>query len=269
MKMAAHDSITIHEPVAGLHPLPHLLRGVWLQALRRKEIYVMAILMGLYVLAALVLRLVGIGTAQTARFIAGLGLQLGSTLAALLVIVMGARQLPAELEQRTIYPVLAKPVTRFELLAGKALPTWLTGAAALILFTIATLAITPRLPYQLAPVLIQALALEALGLAMLTAMVFCLALALPTAVAMLLAALVYFCGAPVANMLAQVCGGGALAHALAGLLPDFTLLDHFARYVDGGAPLSLPALAGMVTYGAVWTAIFAGLATTRFKKMAL
>src|SRR5690242_2419139 len=73
------------------HQLRHLIRQVWLQALRCKEVYVVLILMGLYMLGALVLRVVGIETPQAARFVSGLGLQTGALLASLLVIFMGAR----------------------------------------------------------------------------------------------------------------------------------------------------------------------------------
>lgn len=252
---------------APLRPLPHLVRQVWLQAVRRNEIYVIAILLGLYAVGALVMRLIGIGSAQTARFIADLGLQLGSMLASLLVILMGSRQLAMELELRTIHPVLAKPVTRTQVLLGKALPTWLTGVAAMALFAVATLAVTPRLPYQRAAVMAQAFLLKSGSLAMLTALVFWLSLRLPLAVAALVAGLVYFLGASAAAMLAQAAG--VWAGPLAGCVPDFALLHQFDRYVDGGAPLSVGALSGFLAYAALWTAVFAALAARRFTRMRL
>lgn len=250
-----------------LRPLPHLVRQVWIQAVRRNEIYVIAILLGLYAVGALVMRLIGIGSAQSARFITDLGLQLGSMLSSLLVILMGARQLAMELELRTIHPVLAKPVTRTQVLLGKSLPTWLTGVAAMTLFAVATLAVTPRLPYQRAGVMAQVFLLKSGSLAMLTALVFWLSLRLPLAVAALVAGLLYFLGAPFANMAAHAAG--AWAAPLAGCVPDFALLHQFNRYVDGGAPLSLSALAGYFAYAALWTAIFTALAVRRFARMRL
>ena len=214
------------------------------------------------------MRIIGIGTPQAARFITDLGLQLGSLLASLLVIFMGARQLTMEIELRTIYPVLAKPVTRDQVLLGKMLPTWLMGVAAMALFTLATLALTPRLPYQHAGVLAQALLLKAGSLALLTALTAWLSLCLPAAVSILAAGLVFFLGAPALNMAVQFAGGGAI-RALAGLLPDPALLQQFGRYVDGGAALSLAGLAGFVVYALLWTGIFGALASWRFRRMAL
>jgi ABC-type transport system involved in multi-copper enzyme maturation permease subunit len=53
-----------------------------------------------------------------------------------LVIAVGtaARQIPAEREQRTIFPLLAKPVTRAHLVAGKFLGCWLACGIALVVF---------------------------------------------------------------------------------------------------------------------------------------
>jgi ABC-type transport system involved in multi-copper enzyme maturation permease subunit len=45
-----------------------------------------------------------------------------------------ARQIPGEKESRTIFPLLAKPVTRSELLIGKFLGCWLACGIALVCF---------------------------------------------------------------------------------------------------------------------------------------
>src|SRR5215469_1816200 len=53
-----------------------------------------------------------------------------------LVIAIGttARQLPAERENRTIFPLLAKPVTRWQVILGKFLGCWLACGIALVVF---------------------------------------------------------------------------------------------------------------------------------------
>ena len=253
-------------PAGASRPLRHLIRAVWLQALRRNEIWVVGILLGLYVLGALVLRIVGIESAQTARFVTGLGLQLGSTLTALLVIVMGARQVPDEIEQRTIYPVLAKPVSRGQVLLGKGLPTWLAGVAAMLLFTGATLAIAPRLPYQTPGPLAQALMIKAASLAMLTGLVVWLSLWMPKAVSLVLCCALYFFGATSVNLIINASGHANVVQYLGRLVPDFSLMDHFQRYVDGGGPLNGGQAAGLIVYGVAWTLVFGALAAARFRR---
>lgn len=53
-----------------------------------------------------------------------------------LVIALGtaARQIPAERESRTIFPLLAKPVTRGQVVVGKFLGCWLACGGALAVF---------------------------------------------------------------------------------------------------------------------------------------
>ncbi len=55
-----------------------------------------------------------------------------------LFIALGAaaRQIPAERESRTIFPLMAKPVTRGQILLGKWLGCWLACGAALLVFYI-------------------------------------------------------------------------------------------------------------------------------------
>jgi ABC-type transport system involved in multi-copper enzyme maturation permease subunit len=245
-------------------PLRHLMRAAWIQAIRRNEIWIVAILLGLYLVGALILRVVGMDSGQTARFVRGLGLELGSMLSALLVIVLGALQIPTEIEQRTLYPVLAKPVTRDQVLLGKALPTWIIGVGTMLIFLAVTLAATPRQPYQEATVLAQAIVLKALGLAMLTALVFWLSLWMPPSLAMLVAGATAFLGGMAIHWIASSPVG-----PLAGLLPDVKLFEQFSRYVDGGAPLTSGMLALLVIDGALWTAIPWALATRLFRRRQL
>src|SRR6185436_14380592 len=53
-----------------------------------------------------------------------------------LVVAVGtaARQIPAERENRTIFPLLAKPVTRAQVILGKFLGCWMACGLALIVF---------------------------------------------------------------------------------------------------------------------------------------
>lgn len=250
-------------------PLPHLMRGVWLQALRRNETFVLFILLGLYGLAAGVIRLVGIDSAHTARFVAGLGLQLGSLLATLLVVLMGARQVAVEIEQRTIYPILARPLTRMQFLLGKALPVALLGIGSLTAFTLITLLLTPRLPDQVPLVLAQVWLLKSAALLMLTVLVALASMVMPTALAMLVSGFVALAGTPTLRIAASLAPGDALAGWLTGLLPDFRLLDQMTRYIEGGAPLPAPDLLNLLGYGVLWTAILFAGAVLAFRRRPL
>src|SRR5207249_1831873 len=49
-------------------------------------------------------------------------------------ITTSARQIPAECENRTIFPLLAKPVTRWQVVLGKFAGCWLACGIALLVF---------------------------------------------------------------------------------------------------------------------------------------
>ena len=52
----------------------------------------------------------------------------------IIAIVTAARQIPAERESRTIFPLLAKPVTRWQMVLGKFFGCWFASGIALLVF---------------------------------------------------------------------------------------------------------------------------------------
>lgn len=147
------------------------LIGVVIKELyRRKDFYVMFVLTALITIAA--------GSVQffhdpnIVRYIKDLCLLLIWVSALLITIGMTARQIPAERESRTIFPLLAKPVTRGQVLLGKFFGCWLASGIALIFFY-AFFAIVTGSRDQNWPLLeyFQALLLQWVMLGVVTAMV--------------------------------------------------------------------------------------------------
>src|SRR5258708_2646669 len=99
---------------------------------RRKDFYV------LFVLTALITVLLGsmsfFDDKHLVRYVKEICLLLIWISGLVIAVITAARQLPAERENRTIFPLLAKPVTRAHLLAGKFLGCWLATGLALALF---------------------------------------------------------------------------------------------------------------------------------------
>lgn len=54
--------------------------------------------------------------------------------ALVIAVTTAARQIPAERENRTIFPLLAKPVSRWDVMLGKFLGCWAAGGVALLVF---------------------------------------------------------------------------------------------------------------------------------------
>jgi ABC-type transport system involved in multi-copper enzyme maturation permease subunit len=99
---------------------------------RRKDFYV------LFVLTALITLLLGsvrfFNDDLIVRYLKDVCLLLIWMSSLVIAITTAARQIPAERESRTIFPLLAKPVGRGELIMGKFLGCWLACGLALLVF---------------------------------------------------------------------------------------------------------------------------------------
>lgn len=109
------------------------IAGVSIKELyRRKDFYV------LFVLTALITLTMGsvnlFGEDKVGRYLKELCLFLIWGASLVITITATARQIPAERENRTLFPLLAKPVTRNQLLLGKFLGCWLASGLALVVF---------------------------------------------------------------------------------------------------------------------------------------
>ena len=109
------------------------LSGVVIKELyRRKDFYV------LFVLTAVLTLLMGavnfFNDDKIVRYLKDICLLLIWIAALVIAIGTAARQIPAERENRTIFPLLAKPVSRAQVIAGKFLGCWLACGIALAVF---------------------------------------------------------------------------------------------------------------------------------------
>ena len=99
---------------------------------RRKDFYV------LFVLTAVITLLMGsvsfFQDTKIVRYVKEIALLLVWISALVIAIGTTARQIPAERENRTIFPLLAKPVTRGQVILGKFAGCWLACGLALIVF---------------------------------------------------------------------------------------------------------------------------------------
>jgi Cu-processing system permease protein len=99
---------------------------------RRKDFYV------LFVLTALITIVLGsvnfFNDPKIARYLKDVCLLLIWISSLVIAITTAARQIPAERENRTIFPLLAKPVTRGQVIAGKFLGCWLACGFTLLVF---------------------------------------------------------------------------------------------------------------------------------------
>jgi ABC-type transport system involved in multi-copper enzyme maturation permease subunit len=109
------------------------LAGVVLKEMyRRKDFYVLFVLTA--VITLLMASMNFFNDSHIVRYIKGICLLLIWISALVMAVGTGARQLYAERESRTIFPLLAKPVTRAQVVVGKFMGCWLACGAALLFF---------------------------------------------------------------------------------------------------------------------------------------
>src|SRR4030095_10386588 len=99
---------------------------------RRKDFYVLFILTALVTLVMASANFFSVE--QVSRYLREICLFLIWVSSLVIAVVTTARQIPAERENRTLFPLLAKPVTRNDLVVGKFLGCWLATGLALVVF---------------------------------------------------------------------------------------------------------------------------------------
>ena len=99
---------------------------------RRKDFYV------LFVLTAVITLIMASATffndESIVRYLKEICLLLIWISALVIAVTTAARQIPNERESRTIFPLLAKPVTRWDVVLGKFLGCWFAVGLALVVF---------------------------------------------------------------------------------------------------------------------------------------
>ncbi len=102
------------------------------ELIRRKDFYVLFILTAVITLSFGAVNFFGEG--NLVRYLKEICLTLIWLSSIVIAVMTAARQIPEELERKTILPLLAKPVTRTDVVLGKFLGSWFSSGAALLVF---------------------------------------------------------------------------------------------------------------------------------------
>ncbi len=260
-----------------LNPRPTLAlaRTVMLEAVRRKDLYVIILLA--CGLIGLVIAVDFFALRGLVKFYRETALRLMGTATALAVILLATRQLPREFELRTIYPLLARPLGRGTFLLGKALGVCGAAAFCLGLFMAIYLA---GIAYLGGPpgwgLFMQHLYLQLLQASLLTALCFLLSLVFSRDAALTIGLLLF----AAAELISQVSLtlyelSGPIARAtiwlLTYILPQLTLFDLSAKVLheEIWSPLSFGVMASLTAYAAAYTLLYGALAYILFRRRPL
>ncbi len=233
-----------------------IAKTIFIEALRRREIYVIVILTAAILLASSWFRFFNLQSLH--KFYLEISLKAMSVATVLTSIVLGARQLPREFESRTIYTLLAKPITRMEFLLGKYLGVVAAGAFCLLLF-MAVFCIGrffTHIPVSWS-LFLQFIYLQVLLVAVMSALAFLLSMLINLDAAVVTSTLIYLLGSILTNALMLLYGelgvaGRGLLRLLNYTVPQPVLFDLSNKLVHEWPPIA----AGVIGLSTLYALMF-------------
>jgi len=245
------------------------------ESVRRREIYVLVLVA--CGLIGIVLGLDFFGVGGLTKFYREASLQVMGWTTALAVIVLSTRQLPREMENRTIYPLLARPVRRVDFLFGKLLGVLLAGlfcfSLFLLIFMLGSLRLQAPVPWGL---FLQYIYLQIAMLAVLATLGFLLSLLVHTDAAITICVLLYALSSISSTVLVHLHAymdgfGRASLVFLTYALPQLTLFDLSGKAVHAEvwSALSWQVLGALTIYAAVYAGLYFAGALLLFRRRAL
>jgi ABC-type transport system involved in multi-copper enzyme maturation permease subunit len=251
------------------------LAGVVIKELyRRKDFYV------LFFLTALITMILGsvkfFNDDHIVRYLKDACLLLIWVSSLVIAITTTARQIPAERESRTIFPLLAKPVSRAQLIVGKFLGCWLACGLTLIVFYFFFGAITASREHAW-PVgmYLQALWLHWICLAIVVALVLLgsVVFTAPSSnatISFIIVVGIMFCGGHL-NSVAVHMGhlSGNILYVIYYCIPHLEWYDVRDFLIHDWGRIPLTAWAGATLYGLLYSAFLLGAAWLVFRRKTL
>lgn len=242
------------------------------ESFRRKDPYVLLILTFLIVLGAGLFS--RFGAEGLGKFVKDVGFSVTNALAVILCVVAAARQLPAEIQNRTLYPLMAKPVSRAQVILGKYLGVCLMASAVVLLFSAELFFLFRYLKVPLSGTFYQAVYLRVLSMWVIAAFVLCLSLftthAANVTISLLLTIAMSTFNNAILTVMTELEGLTLkVFEYLYFALPHMELFDLSKKEVHGWEPVPLWVLAALTGYAALYAGVFLGVGVRRFKRLAL
>jgi len=242
---------------------------VWLEVIRRKDIYVLLILLGTLLVMLVSLNIFGLG--GVVRYVLDVGLLMAWACGAILGITVSARQLPQEQSRGTVFSLLAKPVTRLQVVLGKWLGAWTVVTVATSVFYLLVVVVTVGMCGRVgAAELFQGVLLHAAALGVICAITLAFSTRMNSDAAITLSFVLTgasFLVVPrIPEFLTQTSGlkAGALLF-LYNLLPHFEVFDLRKRIVNEYGAADWLTAGAVLFYGALLIALFLAIAWLAYR----
>lgn len=243
-----------------------------LESVRRKDPYVVLILGFAIVLGAALFNQFGIEGLE--KFVKDVALTVTNILCIVICVVAAARQLPVEIANRTLHPLLAKPVSRTTVFLGKYVGVGLMSSAVVVLFWVELQVLFMIFGIHSGAIFFQALFVRILSMWLIAAVVMALSLFLTHGANVTVSLLLCLAMSTFANTILAVHSElrGAsrwLAEGLYWVVPHLELFDLSKKVIHDWPSIPSGALAALTAYAVVYSAIFIGIGSWRFRRIAL
>jgi len=247
---------------------------VIMEIYRRKDFYV------LFVLTALITLVMGsvnfFNETKIVRYLKEICLFLIWVSSIIIAITTTARQIPNERENRTLFPLLAKPVTRNHLVLGKFLGCWLASGIALVVFYFFFSVISGVREHEWHLVnYAQALVLHWFMLGILVAMTLLgsVVFAAPSSnntITFIVVAAIMLLGRHLNKVALQMDAfGQTLVYTFYYIIPHLEIFDVRDLLIHNGDVIPWGIWAGALGYAVIYTAIFLTLTSFAFRRKAV
>ncbi len=243
-----------------------------LEAVRRKDIYVMLILSGIIIVVTGIFDVFGVS--ELRKFMADVSLSIINVFTTIVTVLISARQLPYELEHRTLYPMLAKPVGRSQFILGKFFGVVQMSTIALLMFFLVGSVALVGFGVSLREVFFQCIYLRWVSLFVIASMTLYLSLILTHAANVTISLLICMGASTFTRTIVLIHDSLSpwqqkILTAAYWIFPHLDLFDLSKRVVHGWPTAPALALAAITVYALIYTAIFLGLACFRFRRQPL
>lgn len=243
-----------------------------LEATRRKDLYVALILAVLMIGGAATVGTFGVNGLE--MFLKDVTLTVINLLSVLLAVLFAARQIPEEISRRTVYPLLARPISRGDLIFGKFLGAFALSVLGLCLFSLVGIGALAYFGLHVGAIFAQYFLLRLFSLALVVAITLSLSLVMTPGATVTISLLLAVGSATFSQAVLLLDGtAGATARALLRgsyyVLPHLDLFDLSKKVSYGWNPIPASVVATLFVYAAVYSALFLALGALRFRKQAL
>ncbi|MCK4401568.1 ABC transporter permease subunit [bacterium] len=255
------------------------MRAAWIiaknvieESIRKKEIYV------LFILSVAMMSVVAMASffslTGLIKYFTELSFLIITYITVIIAVVVGARQVPTELNSRTIYPLMAKPLKRSEFIIGKWLGTSLISIFCFLVFEGIFIVLLFSKGSGISCILIQGIFLHILQIMLISSIVICLSTFMTNAanatVSILYFILGYWIGKAISDALDN-CGAflAWILRSINYILPHLDYFDLSKKIVHQWQPVPAWVIITVMIYAVVYISIFLLIGTLKFQRKQL